>query len=67
LSFKLTLIIIQFSLFLSLLKIAFIIIKMKKTSARTYVIEEDEHLENLRKIIKRDFFASNEKEDEKII
>lgn len=32
---------------------------MSKRPARTYVIEEDEHLENLRKIIKRDFFGTS--------
>lgn len=37
-----------------------------KKPGRTYIIEEDEHLENLRKIIKRDFFSSegeNQKSD----
>lgn len=33
------------------------IYKSMSRPARTYVIEEDEHLENLRKIIKRDFFG----------
>ena len=31
---------------------------MSKRPSRTYVIDQDEHLENLRKIIKRDFFGS---------
>jgi hypothetical protein len=30
-----------------------------KRPNRTFVIDEDEHLENLRKIIKRDFFGSS--------
>ena len=29
---------------------------------RTYILEEDEHLNNLRKIIKRDFFKDDEEE-----
>ncbi len=32
---------------------------------RTYVIDEDEHLQNLRKIIKRDFFGTSSREEKK--
>lgn len=35
-----------------------------KKPVRTFVIEEDEHLENLRKIIKRDFFGSSTAQEE---
>lgn len=33
---------------------------MRLPRPKTFLIDEDEHLENLRKIIKRDFFQSNE-------
>ena len=34
----------------------------KRMRPRTYILEEDEHLNNLRKIIKRDFFKEDGEE-----
>jgi hypothetical protein len=39
-------------------------IRVMKRPARTFVIEEDEHLENLRKIIKRDFFGTTTSQED---